>query len=59
MQKTIADIVEDVKQQDLDYGLKEYSVYNNDKNYYQRVIKFFHEHGTEMYSQELLHQYLD
>ena len=59
MQKTIADIVEDVKQQELDYGLKEYSVYNNDKNYYQRVIKFFHEHGTEMYSQELLQQYLD
>ncbi len=57
MQKTITDIVEDVKQQELEYGLKEYSVYNNDKNYYQRVIKYFHEHEAEAYCPELLQQY--
>lgn len=59
MQKTIMDIVEDVKQQELEYGINEYSVYNNDKNYYQRVIKYFRDHGTENYCQELLLQYLD
>lgn len=35
MQKTIVDIVEDVKRQELEYGIKKYCVYNNDKNYYQ------------------------
>ena len=37
MPKTIVDIIEDVKQQELEYGIKEYSVYNNEKNYYNPI----------------------
>ena len=59
MPKTIVDIIEDVKQQELEYGIKEYSVYNNEKNYYNPILKFFHDHDAELYCPEILQQYYE
>ena len=47
MLKSIVDIIEDVKQQELEYGIKEYSVYNNEKNYYNPILEFFNDHDAE------------
>lgn len=59
MQKTIRDIIEEVKRQELDYGITDYTVYNYEKNYYQPIISFFDEHDAEFYSSDILNEYAD
>lgn len=59
MQKTIRDIIEEVKQQELDYGITDYTVYNYEKNYYQPIITFFDEHDAEFYSSDILNEYAE
>ncbi len=57
MVKSISDIVNDVMQQELDYGIDDYTVHNYDLNYYRPIIRYFQDNNTDLYCHEVILKY--
>ncbi len=57
MYQKISEIIEEISRQELEYGINQYSIYNNQKNYYKPILLFFQDQAKEIYDPEILMKY--